>query len=171
MYKLSLVSGEVQAARNNKQSTVAQADVVPGDLIHVQPGRVFCDMVVVCAENLVVDESDLTGEATPVTKTAVNPIHQGGEIYDRMVHKRHTILAGTTVMEAEDVMAVVIATSSFSTRGTLIREIYAHKHYLFKFDIEIPLILFMLGAYATLGFSIALYLSRDGPVYGWFYGM
>jgi P-type Ca2+ transporter type 2C len=171
LYKLSIVSGEVQAARNGKQVTVPQRDIVPGDLIHIQPGRVFCDMVVICADTLVVDESDLTGEATPMAKTSIDSIHNGDEIYNRTTHKRHTVLAGTTVMEAEDALAIVIATSSYSTRGVLIREIFSYRRGIFKFDVEIPMIMTILFMYAIFGFSMVIYFIQDSLVYAWFYGM
>jgi P-type E1-E2 ATPase len=47
--------------------------VVPGDIVVIKPGTVYCDLVIVQAHQVVVDESALTGEATPVTKTQLDP--------------------------------------------------------------------------------------------------
>jgi cation-transporting P-type ATPase 13A2 len=171
LYELSLVSGEVQAARNGKQTTVGQTNIVPGDLVHLQPGKIFCDVVIICADNLIVEESSLTGEGVPVPKFAIVPDQNGHEYYNRTDHKMHTILAGTTILEAEDAVAVVIATSSYSTRGTLLREIFSQERHLFKFDVEIPIILSILTVYAVFCFTMVVYFLQSSPVYGWFYGM
>jgi P-type E1-E2 ATPase len=171
LYQLSVVTGMVEVARNGKQTTIEQSNLVPDDLVHLQPGKVFCDMVVVNADNLIVEESSLTGEGIPVPKFAMNPTQNGHEYYSHTDHRRHTILAGTTILEAEDALAIVISTSSYSTRGTLLREIFSQDRHLFKFDVEVPIILSILAVYAMFGFIMVVYFLQSSPVYGWFYGM
>jgi P-type E1-E2 ATPase len=171
LYTISVVEGEVEVTRDGKRMSIPQEDVVPGDLVHVTPGKAYCDMVILSAGNIIIDESALTGEATPMSKKAINVVEDGQQTYSCSHHKRHTIMAGTSVLEAEDVIAVVIATSSYSTRGEMIRDIFCYQRNQFKFDVEIPIVLTILMFYAIFGFAMVIYFLKESPVYGWFYGM
>lgn len=63
------ITQETVVIRNNARTIVATKDLVPGDSIIVQAGqRVPADARVLEAHNLIVDESMLTGESTPVHK-------------------------------------------------------------------------------------------------------
>ncbi len=56
----------VSVIRDGRQTTVAAADVVPGDLVVLREGdRICADMVCQWAEGLAVDTSTLTGESVP----------------------------------------------------------------------------------------------------------
>jgi magnesium-transporting ATPase (P-type) len=48
-------------------------DVVPGDVVVLKPGLTYCDLAVVKADHILVDECELTGEATPIAKTGIDP--------------------------------------------------------------------------------------------------
>jgi P-type Ca2+ transporter type 2C len=46
--------------------------VVPGDVVSLQEGIVYCDMVILQGSLVLLDESALTGESTPVVKVALD---------------------------------------------------------------------------------------------------
>lgn len=169
LYELTKTAGQVKVKRAGETVTISKDDLVPGDVMELDAGLTHCDMVVVETTAILVDESALTGEATPVAKTPVD--EADGESYERIRHKRHTILAGTSVLETDDTCAVVLQTASYTARGELLREIYSHKRHLFKFDVEVPVVITILFLYAIIGFALVIYFIQDTPVYGWFYGM
>jgi hypothetical protein len=172
LYKLSQVSGEVYALRDGLYETIPQTELVPGDIIVVTPGITYCDMVLVSTAGVLVDESALTGESNPVAKTAVDRM-DGDKEYNSTLHKRHTISAGTTVLESEghSNLAVVTNTGSFTSKGELLRSIFAYERHQFKFDVEVGLVIIILFLYSIFGFAMVVYLIQDSPTYAWFYGM
>ncbi|XP_074653844.1 polyamine-transporting ATPase 13A3-like isoform X2 [Tubulanus polymorphus] len=110
--------------------------LVPGDVIIIpQQGCVMqCDAVLV-AGNCIVNESMLTGESVPVTKT---PLHHDEEIYNPDIHKRHTLFCGTHIIQTRyygqsKVTAVVVRTGFSTAKGDLVRAILFPKPMDFKF--------------------------------------
>jgi hypothetical protein len=172
LYKLSQISGEVYALRDGLYETIPQTELVPGDIVVVTPGITYCDMVLVSSSGVLVDESALTGESNPVAKTAVDRM-DGDKEYSSTLHKRHTISAGTTVIESErqSNLAVVTNTGSFTSKGELLRSIFAYQRHQFKFDVEVGLVIVILFVYSIFGFAMVVYLIQDSPTYAWFYGM
>lgn len=82
--------------RDGKFITIDQSRLVPGDIVSIQAGMVYCDMAVLVGET-VVDESSLTGESMPVVKAAVDETNT--HEYDPVhYHKHSTVFAGTTVL-------------------------------------------------------------------------
>nr|CAD7426436.1 unnamed protein product [Timema monikensis] len=77
---------------------IVEADLlVPGDRILIPPHgcHMTCDALLLSG-NCIVNESMLTGECVPVTKT---PPSHSDEIYDPNFHKRHTLFSGTHVIQ------------------------------------------------------------------------
>lgn len=172
LFKLSHIDGEINCKRNGKLITVQQNELVPGDVVVVSHGLVYSDMILLATEGLLVDESALTGESTPMAKTAVDPSQRKLD-YSPVVHKKHTISAGTTVIESEidHNLAVVLATGSFTSKGELLREIFQYQRARFEFDAEVPFVLAILLMESALGFVAVNHLIIEQPVYAWFYGM
>jgi hypothetical protein len=172
LYKLSHVAGHVDALRNGAFETIPQKELVPGDVVVVTSGITYCDMVLVSSIGVLVDESALTGESNPVAKTAIDP-SDSTKKYDSLSHKRHSISAGTSILESEGNhnVAVVTNTGSFTTKGELLRSIFAYQRHRFKFDVEVGLVIVILFFYAIFGFSMVVYFIQDTPTYAWFYGM
>lgn len=174
LYQLAKVSGEVEVIRDGKQLSVKQKELVPGDIIHLKPGDAYCDMVILSGDPIIVDESCLTGEANPVTKVPLEKESQNAQSYDPTEHKKSTISAGTTlieVCESRENLGLVTKTGSFTMKGELVRDIMSYERHKFKFDEEVKLVVAILFCYAIAGFSIAVHLLQDQPVYAWFYGM
>lgn len=95
--------------------------LVPGDLIEIPShGCVMhCDAVLLSG-NCILNESMLTGESVPVTKTSLPNIK--GVQYDPKEHSRHTLFCGTHVIQTrsfgnEKVLAVVVRTGFSTAKG------------------------------------------------------
>ena len=101
-------------------------DMVVGDLVSVAGDWILpCDMVVLRG-SAVCDESGLTGESKPVRKVeipvasaaAYDPMHGGG---------KHTLFAGTRVLQADSVTAVVAATGVRTSKGELVSQVRSER--------------------------------------------
>jgi Ca2+-transporting ATPase len=82
-----LAAPQVWALREGALARLPAADLVPGDVIRLEAGdRVPADAVAHEAENLMLDESLLTGESIPVEKSGAEQIYAGtllvrGKVY------------------------------------------------------------------------------------------
>lgn len=173
LHQLGQVFGEVEVLRDYQVKKIPQSDLVPGDVVVLTKGITYADMVAITANNVLVDESALTGEVTPVSKVQLDPA-ESDKTYDVNIHKKSTISAGTNIIESSEDgkdFAVVTKTGSFTAKGELLRDILSYKRHRFKFDIEIEIVVLILAAYAAICLGFVLYLLNDDPVYGWFYGM
>lgn len=76
----------------NNLCKIDTSDLVPGDILVIpRNGCVLpCDAVMLTGI-CIVNESSLTGESVPITKT---PPHPSQEIYKTSTHRRHTLFAG-----------------------------------------------------------------------------
>lgn len=76
----SLASPRCRVFRDGKETTIESSKIVPGDLIKILEGeRIAADATVLESDNATVDESALTGESLPVSKSSVisdNDQHQ-----------------------------------------------------------------------------------------------
>ncbi|CAB9522557.1 Probable cation-transporting ATPase 13A4 [Seminavis robusta] len=171
LYKITHVEGKATVLRNGAWTQVDQTSLVPGDIVKVTPGVTYCDMVLLSGNDTLLDESALTGEATPMVKTPLDT-SEPKTAYAPGTHKRHTISAGTTVLEAEEAKAIVMKTASYTAKGELLREIFSFRRHGFKFDQEVYIVMGILILYAIVGFCIVIALVGDeGAVVGFFYGI
>jgi magnesium-transporting ATPase (P-type) len=129
-------------------------------------------MVVVKADHIVVDESALTGEATPILKTEIDPT-MSKTVYDPKTHKSCTISAGTEILEVGghgNDLGLVMTTGSFTSKGKLLTEVLSYQRHKFKFDDEVKFILVLLVIEAFILFGLVCYFLKDQFVYAWMYG-
>jgi cation-transporting ATPase 13A3/4/5 len=175
--ELSKISGTVTVLRNGKFVDIEQTHLVPGDVVSISAGVVYCDMVILTGEALV-DESSLTGESMPIVKTALDPLNPVP--YDAIHHhKHHSVFAGTTVIDESEKkesdvhknLALVVRTGSHTMKGELLRDILFGKPVKFKFDVEVNFVLLILLCYAIFGFAMTIYFLKSDPVYGFFYAI
>jgi Ca2+-transporting ATPase len=101
--------------RNGRLEEVSFDDVVPGDVLDLQPGaRIPADARLVQSEYLSVDEAALTGESIPVPKYARSLSDESLPISRRS----NMLFRGTLVVEGSG-RAVVVATGGDTVLGRL----------------------------------------------------
>lgn len=97
----------VKCYRDRQVETITSDQLVPGDVIHLaEHGAVMqCDTVLLSG-SCIVNESMLTGESVPVTKTALpiaDPDSDTADsstcIYSHLEHSKHTLFCGTTLLQ------------------------------------------------------------------------
>ncbi|XP_062066034.1 polyamine-transporting ATPase 13A3 isoform X2 [Lepus europaeus] len=148
---------------NEEIEEIFSTDLVPGDVMIIPlNGTVMpCDAVLISG-TCIVNESMLTGESVPVTKTnlpnpSVDIKGMGDELYSPETHKRHTLFCGTTVIQTrfytgELVKAIVVRTGFSTSKGQLVRSILYPKPTDFKLYRDAYLFLLCLVAVAGIGF-------------------
>ncbi|XP_043933277.1 polyamine-transporting ATPase 13A3-like [Protopterus annectens] len=158
----------------NETEAIFSTDLVPGDLILVPPtGMIMpCDAVLISG-TCIVNESMLTGESVPVTKTnlpnpawAANGLIQQEEVYSPEEHKRHTLFCGTTVIQTrfysgEPVKAVVIRTGFSTSKGQLVNSILYPKPTEFKLYRDAYRFLLCLVGVAGIGMLYSIIISTQ----------
>ncbi|XP_076330164.1 polyamine-transporting ATPase 13A3-like isoform X3 [Tachypleus tridentatus] len=157
--------------QNGTKEDIPASQLVPGDLIVIPPNGCLmaCDAVLV-GGNCIVNESMLTGESLPETKTPVTK-QEDNEMYSSQNHKRHTLFCGTHVIQSryyghDQVLAVVIRTGFLTAKGELVRSILFPKPLGFKFyrdSMKFVLILFCISAIG-MAYSTYLYIHRHASV-------
>lgn len=110
-----LSAPQAKVIRAGRMEIISAAQVVPGDLLVLEPGdRVPADLRLVAAEGLEVDESPLTGESVPVPKdTAVIAEAEPG-----LGERRNMVQAGTTVTRGRG-KGIVVATGMQTELGKI----------------------------------------------------
>jgi P-type Ca2+ transporter type 2C len=95
----------VKVIRNGFVTTVQRRDIVTGDIIMVEIGEeVPADGNVLEAVNLQVDESRLTGESVPATKTAT--VEAGDEAGRETAYPANRLLRGCLIADGHGTMEV-----------------------------------------------------------------
>jgi len=90
---LDYIPKEVAVLRDGKQQLVDAKEVVPGEILSVQEGdKIPVDGVVLQADQLLVDESILSGESEPLNKQA---LEDGQVTADHIVSSGATVLMGS----------------------------------------------------------------------------
>ncbi|XP_030042788.1 probable cation-transporting ATPase 13A3 [Microcaecilia unicolor] len=178
IHKQFVVLHDMVAAHNVMRVTVCRGDheteeifstdLVPGDVIVVPANGMLmpCDAVLISG-TCIVNESMLTGESVPVTKTSLHCPMQAGseapqdEIYSPEEHRRHTLFCGTAVIQTryysgETVRAVVIRTGFSTSKGQLVCSILYPKPMDFKLYRDAYRFLLCLVMLAGVGMLYAI---------------
>ncbi|XP_045907521.1 polyamine-transporting ATPase 13A3-like isoform X2 [Micropterus dolomieu] len=157
----------VSVCRENKDIEQAMStELVPGDVIIIPANGMImpCDAVLIHG-TCIVNESMLTGESVPVTKTSLPCSgEEAARSYDMEEHKRHTLFCGTHVIQTrfytgELVKAVVVRTGFSTEKGQLVRSILYPKPIDFKLYRDAYLFLLCLVGVAGIGFIYTIVLS------------
>lgn len=114
LLKKYLVS-HYQVKRHGQNQSVATADLVPGDILQLEPGDILpADLRFIETTNLIIDESILTGESAPVIKSA-EALKKPAK---RIGQAQNIGFAGTTVVGGR-ALAVVLATGQQTNYGQI----------------------------------------------------
>nr|CAB3224445.1 probable cation-transporting ATPase 13A3 [Phallusia mammillata] len=126
------ITMKVQRQENGENLTkdVWGKELVPGDVIVIpQHGaQLACDVALVSG-TCIVNESMLTGESVPITKTPLPRAESEMQnVYSADLHKRHTLFCGTEVLQTrfypgELVKGVVVRTAYHTAKGQLVHSI------------------------------------------------
>uniref|UniRef100_A0A8C5FQ55 Probable cation-transporting ATPase 13A3 n=1 Tax=Gadus morhua TaxID=8049 RepID=A0A8C5FQ55_GADMO len=149
-----------------KLEEAMSTELVPGDVIVIPANGMImpCDAVLVSGTSIV-NESMLTGESVPVTKTALpSSGSEGASTYSTEEHKRYTLFCGTQVIQSrfytgQLVKAVVVTTGFNTEKGQLVRSILYPKPTDFKLYRDAYLFLLCLVGVAMIGFIYTIVLS------------
>jgi cation-transporting P-type ATPase 13A2 len=140
--------------------------LVPGDILEIPSSgcTMQCDAVLLSG-NCILDESMLTGESVPVTKTPL-PCRKD-LIFDIKEHARHTLFCGTKIIQtryigSEQVLAVVINTGNTTAKGELIRSILYPPPVDYKFEQDSYKFVALLASVAFCGFLYTV-ISKVNP--------
>ncbi|KAF3835191.1 hypothetical protein F7725_027749 [Dissostichus mawsoni] len=153
---------------NNEIEEILSTDLVPGDVMVIPSNGTImpCDAVLVSG-TCIVNESMLTGESVPVTKTNLpDPLpgdrgEDNDSVFNTEEHKRHTLFCGTHVIQTRfytgDLVKAVVVCTGFSTaKGQLVRSILYPKPTDFKLYRDAYLFLLCLVAIAGIGFVYSI---------------
>ncbi|KAL0122241.1 hypothetical protein PUN28_007172 [Cardiocondyla obscurior] len=144
---------------------ISSKDLVPGDIIELpkHQATLVCDAVLLTGQ-CILNESMLTGESIPVSKTSL-PLHH--TLYDAKEYTYHTLYSGTTVIQTkyhgdQPVLARVIRTGFLTNRGVLIAAILYPPPADFKFDKDSYKFIGILALIAICGviYTIITKVSR-----------
>ncbi|XP_014472469.1 PREDICTED: probable cation-transporting ATPase 13A3 isoform X2 [Dinoponera quadriceps] len=140
---------------NGTFENISSKDLVPGDIIELPKHQttLICDAVLLTGQ-CILNESMLTGESVPVTKTSLPP-HQ--TLYDTKECTHHTLFSGTSIIQTkchggQRVLARVIKTGFLTKKGALIAAILYPPPADFKFDQDSYKFIGILALIATCGF-------------------
>jgi Mg2+-importing ATPase len=107
----SFIKSEVRVLRDGKYKFVKKDLLVPGDIVYLHLGDIVpADCYVLEAENLLLDESAISGESKPVSKVT-NTIKDKGMV-DGVLFSGSSIVSGTVTAE-------IFATGSASNFGKI----------------------------------------------------
>ncbi|KAI1235872.1 hypothetical protein IHE44_0001963 [Lamprotornis superbus] len=133
--------------------------LVPGDMLILKEGKTLlpCDAILVSGQ-CTVNESMLTGESIPVTKTHLPRADnfKPWRVYCAEDYRKHVLFCGTEVIQAKAddrgvVRAVVLRTGFNTAKGDLVRSILYPKPMNFKLYRDALRFLMCLIAFAAIG--------------------
>lgn len=174
------VSGHVSILRDGIVQNLSSAELVPGDVVMLDPegdcGRNVDYDAVLISGGCVMNESALTGESVPVTKTSL--FYTEGapkevqflrkwawlslsssslfQIFDYRTHGKHVLYSGTKLLQirssvAHPAKAVVIRTGFHTAKGRLVRSILFPKPIDYRFTKDLLIFLLTLGIIGLIG--------------------
>ncbi|CAB9500019.1 Probable cation-transporting ATPase 13A4 [Seminavis robusta] len=168
LFALSSIDGNAIVLRDEEFVELHQSALVPGDVIQLKPGMIHCDMILLAGE-VIVNESALTGEATPHSKLPADMLSP--ETYDPAIHKRQTLSAGTKILEGHHAIALVTQTASFTRKGELLREVIAFRRHQVQYELDLPYAVLLLVGFSCLMWLLVFFKASDVHVVSWVLGL
>lgn len=143
---------------------------MPGDLFEVpEDGYILpCDAILING-TVILNESMLTGESTPIIKTHLPNTNQ---IFDAKIDQKYIMFAGTKVVQKRGlgnskVMGLVYTTGFNTVKGNLIRSILYPKEVEFKFKKDSVKYILFMACLSLIGFLISVpFMINNGVEIG-----
>ncbi|OJJ55329.1 hypothetical protein ASPSYDRAFT_159263 [Aspergillus sydowii CBS 593.65] len=166
--EMSLFECDIRVLRNGFWRSVTSQELVPGDVFEFSDpslNQVPCDCILLSGD-CIVNESMLTGESVPVSKTpltddALDYLNISAPSVHSSVAK-HFLFNGTKIIRARRpqgvdddeaiALAIVMRTGFLTTKGALIRSMLFPKPSGFKFYQDSFRYISVMGLIAFLGF-------------------
>ncbi|XP_053316354.1 probable cation-transporting ATPase 13A4 [Spea bombifrons] len=156
--------------KNGECKEIESQYLVPGDVIILTGRRLFlpCDAILISG-GCIVNESMLTGESIPVSKTPLPSLdrtmpwkaHSGEDF------KRHILFCGTEVIQTKaashgQVKAVILRTGFNTAKGDMVRSILYPKPMNFKLYRDAFRFLMILATVAVIGtiYTVAVFVVK-----------
>ncbi|TFH07884.1 MAG: cation-transporting P-type ATPase, partial [Candidatus Thorarchaeota archaeon] len=80
-----LSAGEARVIRDGKEASISPMDIVPGDIIKLEPGdKIPADARIISSSNLMANEASLTGESASVMKSENAHVAEDSVLTDRL---------------------------------------------------------------------------------------
>ncbi|KAL5614186.1 hypothetical protein BROUX41_000025 [Berkeleyomyces rouxiae] len=168
---VSIFDCDVRVLRNGFWRYVNSSDLVPGDVYEVCDPRLSlipCDSLLLSGDCMV-NESMLTGESIPITKTpATNSTLHSLDLSAASVSSdvtKHFLYNGTKIIRArrpndskdsDGCLALVVRTGFSTTKGALVRSMLFPKPSGFKFYRDSFRYISVMGIVAAVGFCVSL---------------
>ncbi|MFH1967881.1 MAG: HAD-IC family P-type ATPase [bacterium] len=109
------VSQNVKVLRNSKEEMENVKNLVPGDIVLLEPGdRIPADLRIIKAENFLTEESTLTGESAPLLKTVDALEAETHEVFKA----KNMLFAGTSVVSGK-AEGIVVSTGKNTAFGEI----------------------------------------------------
>jgi cation-transporting ATPase 13A3/4/5 len=154
--KMTESDSKVEVLRDGMWTMTDAKKLVPRDVVRVVGGNweIPCDLVVLSG-GVIVDESGLTGEGMPVTKS---PIDRTDATYSIAKHKNSTLFSGTKCIQAgsgkDFVTAMVVSSALDTSKGALVAAILFPRPMSFKYDEELTIVMILLFSYGAVCFPV-----------------
>lgn len=169
VHTLAGTASVVTVRRDGVWKPVSSSRVSPGDVVQIVRGEVPCDCALVQG-TCMVDESSLTGESMPLSKTSNGAV--GRQTWESLEGTKHVLFAGSIVkgVGTELVIAVAVRTGARSQRGRLIRGMMTPSCLQSKLDEQLKVVIFLLilwgcGVMGIIGMLVRWRLQ------GWYFGI
>ena len=159
---MSLVSPRANVVRDGEPLDTPASDLVPGDIVRLQAGDVVpADLRLWELATLEVDESLLTGESVPVTKTTQR---LSGDDSLPLAERRSLAFMGCSVTSGHG-LGIVTATASHTAIGEIAAEMRAVERVRMPLQIRMERfgrrVSVAIVGLATLAFAIGLTRGED----------
>lgn len=141
-------------------------DLVPGDVVLIPPTGLHLSFdAALISGTCIVNESMLTGESVPVTKTPLaSSESEMRNVYAVDLQKPHTLFCGTEVIQTryysgECVKAVVVRTGFGTAKGDLVHSILFPKPVDLKLLQDAYRFVFIMFCISLIGFAYSCYIA------------
>lgn len=164
--EMSEMDLDVYVSRSGTWRVISYEDLVPGDVFELTSTMTVmpCDAILLDGD-CIIDESMLTGESIPVSKSSpeedvdwesINFVHLEASLSTKSVLFCGTRIIRVRNLHGRPAIAMVARTGFFTAKGSLIRSILFPKPSRFKFYQESINFIKILGLVAVVGFVVVL---------------